>query len=105
MFVQQNSAFYDQQGQYSSVEAARPLQAMLEKWVSQGKTFLAGGSSHQQSRLDTFFFFFFFCTMRETHVFGRRSGHLDPGLGEEGARPEHKDYVQHGVDRILGHVT
>lgn len=38
------------------------------------------------------------------HVLGAGARHLDPGLGEEGARAQHEDNVKHGVDGILRHV-
>lgn len=38
---------------------------------------------------------------KASHIFGRGARHFDPGLGEKGARSEHEDDVDEGVDRIL----
>lgn len=36
-----------------------------------------------------------------THIFGGRSRHFDPGLGEKGARAQHEDDVDDGVNWIV----
>jgi len=35
------------------------------------------------------------------HVLGTRAGHVDPGLGEEGARSQHEDDVDDSVEGVL----
>ena len=40
-----------------------------------------------------------------SHIFSRRSRHLDPSLGEERARCQHEDGVQNGVDGVLHHMV
>ncbi len=37
------------------------------------------------------------------HVLGTRAGHVDPGLGEEGARSQHEDDVDDSVEGVLQH--
>lgn len=39
--------------------------------------------------------------MQQTHIFGRGSRHLDPGLGEEGTGAKHEGDVDDGVDRVF----
>lgn len=39
------------------------------------------------------------------NILGGRSGHIDPGLGEESARSEHEDDVDDAVDRVLEDVS
>lgn len=39
------------------------------------------------------------------NILGRRSGHIDPGLGEECARSEHEDDVDDAVDWVFEDVS
>ena len=39
------------------------------------------------------------------NVLGRAAGHIDPGLGEEGAGTEHEEDVEERVDGIRQHRT
>lgn len=40
-----------------------------------------------------------------TYVFSARAWHINPRLGEESTGPQHEEHVQHGVNRVLGHVA
>lgn len=40
-------------------------------------------------------------TNRHTYIFGRGSGDLNPGLGEEGAGAKHEDDVDNSMYRII----